>query len=99
MAILAHPISLGVKTREIQEQKIKKLKKIGLDGIEVYYPRHSANYTLWLKEIAKKYDLLISGGTDFHGENIKDIKLGTGFGNMKIPDQVYDNLLAHQQGT
>lgn len=43
-----------------------------------------------MKRLAEEFDLLISGGSDFHGENKPYIQLGTGKGNLHIPDSLLD---------
>lgn len=51
----------------------------GLKGIEVFHSSHSKEEMGYYLEIANKYNLLVSGGSDFHGESVKpDIELGTG---------------------
>jgi len=66
---------------------------MGLKGIEVYYPEHSQERTSLYIKIAKDYDLMITGGTDFHGSLKPDIKMGTGKGNFFVPYALYDKLL------
>lgn len=68
-AIQAHPYQLGMAD-EALEQLIAHLKSVGLDGIECYYPQHTPEMTQKYLEIARKYDLHISGGSDFHGEAV-----------------------------
>lgn len=82
--VLAHPISLELTPEEL-DKKIEYLVDNGLDGIEVYHSNHSpANVEEYLR-LAEKYNLLISGGSDYHGPSIKpDIELGTGKGNVKV---------------
>lgn len=60
----------------------------GLDGIEVYYPSHREAMREELLQIAKKYNLLVSGGSDFHG-NIAGRTLVPG---REVPQEVYDKL-------
>ena len=43
-------------------------------------------------DMAKRLDLLISGGTDFHGAMKPHIEIGTGYGNLKIPYSLLDNM-------
>ena len=79
--ILAHP-----KTLELSEKELlillKEMISYGLKGIEVYHSSHSQEEMSYYLEIANKYDLLISGGSDFHGKTVKpDIELGTGKNN------------------
>lgn len=92
LAILAHPISLRHKQYTETEAFLKEVKEIGLDGLEAYYSSHSLNYTKFLIKAAEKNNLLISGGSDFHGSTKPDTELGRGKGDLNIPDQVYINL-------
>lgn len=64
-AVIAHPINL-LRTNKLIPL-ILGLKEYGLTGLEVYYPTHSEKDIINLKEIAEKYDLFESGGSDFHG--------------------------------
>lgn len=82
--ILSHPVHLGLDVEELASL-IPKLKEHGLMGIEAYYPDHTPDNTALFLSLAKEHDLLVSGGTDFHGENKPKISIGVGFGNMDIP--------------
>ena len=95
LAIIAHPFSLGYSTYPEMGREILKLKAMGLDGLEVYYTSHNRYLTKWLLEFARTNDLLISGGSDFHGQTRSDIHLGSGSGNLNIPYSVYENLKKH----
>ena len=92
LAFLAHPFSLGFASYEPLGKEILKLKALGLDGIEVYYSKHSRYFTRWLDDFAGKHDLLVCGGSDFHGAAKPEIQLGRGLGNLKVPYTVYENL-------
>jgi len=85
--VLAHPVLLKLSLDEL-ENEVSNLKSFGLLGIEVYHTEHSPNDTLNYLEIAKKHSLVITGGTDYHGDKVKpEIKLGTGCnGNVNILD-------------
>jgi len=89
--VLAHPVSLKLPEEELFSY-IKQLKSSGLKGIEAYYTEHTKEFTEFLLDLAKELDLLITGGSDFHGENKPDIKLGVGFGNLKVPDECFTQL-------
>ena len=74
--VLAHPKSLELSEKEFLEL-LKEMINIGLMGIEVYHPSHSKEEVEYYLDIANKYNLLISGGSDYHGPNVKpDIELG-----------------------
>ncbi|MBR5369969.1 MAG: PHP domain-containing protein [Bacilli bacterium] len=79
--VLAHPYQLKM-TEEEFIPLLENMIKCGLRGIEVYHSNHSKEQMEYYKKIANKYDLLISGGSDYHGKILKpDIELGTGKNN------------------
>lgn len=72
---LAHPYQVGLDDEKL-EALVCQLKANGLEAIECFYPRHTPEQTAFYLELAQKYDLHITGGSDFHGERVKpDIKL------------------------
>ena len=71
---------------------IKSLKSAGLDGIEGYYTEYTPKMQKKYQNLAKRLDLKISGGTDFHGLMKPHIEIGTGLGNLKIPYSVLENM-------
>lgn len=82
--ILAHPLSYHMEWYELDDL-ILSLKRSGLMGIEAYYPTHTQYDTMQISEVAARYGLLLSGGSDFHGERKKNLELGTGYGNLFVP--------------
>ena len=83
--VLAHPKSLELSEKEFLVL-LKELINLGLKGIEVYHSSHTYEEMKYYLDIANKYNLLISGGSDYHGSSVKpDIDLGTGKNhNLKI---------------
>jgi len=78
LAILAHPYQLK-QNDEDTLKTIKRLIECGLDGIEVYHSNHTEDMRRKYLEIVKDLNLIYSGGSDYHGVNIKpDIELGYG---------------------
>ena len=74
--VLAHPGQIYKKIEV--ENIIKELKCFGLNGVEVYHPSHSAIDTNKFFNMAKKYKLSITGGSDFHGRaNFDDESIGS----------------------
>lgn len=67
---LAHPYQI-VLNGETLEELVKRLKGYGLDAVECYYPIHTPEQTAEYLSLAKKFDLHITGGSDFHGEKNK----------------------------
>ena len=68
--VLAHPKSLELREKEFLVL-LKDMISCGLKGIEVYHSSHTKEEMKYYLEIANKYDLLISGGSDFHGKTVK----------------------------
>ena len=72
---LAHPWQIGIDDDAL-DALVRRLKDMGLDAIECYYPRHTARMTAFYLDLTKKYNLHVTGGSDFHGERVKpDIEL------------------------
>ena len=67
---LAHPYQIGIADDALGVL-VKELKDFGLDAIECYYPRFTSKQQAFYLSLAKKYDLLVTGGSDFHGERVK----------------------------
>ena len=97
--VLAHPALLNIENDQKLDTLLQNLMKIGLAGIEVYYPGHSPQQIRQYTELARKYGLLITGGTDFHGTITPQIKMGSGKGSLFIPYLLYEKLLGAQAQT
>lgn len=80
--VLAHPYMLN------NDELIGELAGYGLDGIEVYYPEHSQSMVNFYRDLAASLNLLVTGGSDFHGSVKPDIKLGV----IKFPLELVDKL-------
>lgn len=91
LPILAHPLLYHLPDNELEEL-IAYLKAAGLVGLEAYHSTTSPENVKRLLLLAKKYQLLISGGSDFHGSNKPHIDLGTGMGNLHIHEEILRQL-------
>lgn len=89
--VLAHPL-LYKMSMERLEKLVSGLKKAGLAAIETRYTTHTASDTRRLKELAEKFGLMESGGSDFHGKNKPDVDLAVGHGNLCVPYEIYERL-------
>lgn len=85
--VLAHPYSLS------NQKLIPEFVKSGLMGLEGIYPEHSLSQVAHYKKLAREYDLLITGGSDFHGE----AKPGVEIGIAKIPYALIEALKKSRQ--
>ena len=77
IAVLAHPGGLGTRER------VRVLVDAGLDGLEVLHPSHSWEDSQRLDALATEFDLVRSGGSDWHGAPDGSRTLGM----MKVPGQ------------
>ena len=91
--VLAHPALLNIENDQKLDALLQNLMNIGLAGIEVYYPGHSPQQIQQYKELAEKYGLLMTGGTDFHGSIMPEIKMGSGDGDLFVPYNLYEELM------
>jgi predicted metal-dependent phosphoesterase TrpH len=86
---------LGFRDSASEEKFISELRDGGLGGIEVFHSDHRPQDMERYAGIARKYNLAVTGGSDFHGEVKPQISLGTGYnGNLNIPKSVLDQLRA-----
>lgn len=89
--ILAHPVLYGF-SKEVLEKLVSELKEAGLMGIEAIYSTYTLSDERDIRALASKYDLCLSGGSDFHGSNKPDIDLATGKGHLFVPDEVLSDI-------
>jgi predicted metal-dependent phosphoesterase TrpH len=78
VAVLAHPIALRLAAPEL-DALLADLVRDGLRGLECYYSSHSPEQTALYLSLARKHGLVVTGGSDFHGERVKqDVEIGRG---------------------
>lgn len=91
LAFFAHPVLCHMNHDRLRFF-VRDLKEAGLTGMEAIYSMNTPGDERNIKKLAAEFDLLISGGSDFHGENKPYIHLGTGKGNLRIPESILDNI-------
>jgi predicted metal-dependent phosphoesterase TrpH len=92
LAFLAHPLRYNMEYEEI-DVMLANLKSFGLDGMEVYYYNHNKLQQKKLLLSAKKYNLLRSGGSDFHGYEKQDGRdIGRGLYGPLVPDEALEEM-------
>ena len=94
--VLAHPIIYRLPTPEL-EALVDTLISYGLRGIETIYSSHSKQDENYLRGLAKRKGLIITGGSDFHGKPKPAINMGIGRGNLRIPYSILENLREEQK--
>ena len=91
VAVLAHPTWIKDGGQGLLGC-VTALKEAGLDGVEVHYSTHSKSQTSGYLELAMRLDLLVTGGSDFHGITKPDIEVGYGRGDLKVHPRLLDPL-------
>ena len=84
VAVLAHPFLSMDET--LLRSFLPQAAEAGLDAMEVYYSKYDEETTRLAVQIAREFGILPSGGSDYHGSNKPDISMGTGRGDLRIPD-------------
>jgi len=89
IASLAHP----VRVKGDVAAMMPELRDAGLNAIEAYHSDHGARETELYLGLAKRYGLMVTGGSDFHGAPKPEVLLGTGCaGNLHLPDDLVEKL-------
>ncbi len=89
--VLAHPTWTRCEGEPLYDL-CASLKDAGLLGLEVFYSTHDRRHTSRYLALAKRLDLLVTGGSDFHGAANPAIRVGRGKGNLKVPAALLEPL-------
>jgi predicted metal-dependent phosphoesterase TrpH len=89
--ILAHPILYRMSDTRL-EALVARLKQVGLVGIEAIYATYTLAEERQIRKLAAKYDLCISGGSDYHGDAKPGLEMGTGYGKLFVPEDILNAL-------
>jgi len=90
-------IALPASSSSELENLLIHLKDLGLNGIEVYHSTHSDEDKKKLNLLAKKYNLFPTGGSDFHGAHKPGLNIGIGYGDLKVPYTILEDILAQNK--
>lgn len=88
MVFIPHIFEYRENSHKILDYILENYK---IDGIECYYTTFTQEQHKFLLDLCKKRNLLISGGSDYHGSFKPDVDMATGFGNLKIPESIIKN--------
>ncbi|NOQ22932.1 MAG: PHP domain-containing protein [Candidatus Aegiribacteria sp.] len=75
LPVMAHPGYIEMDSKTLRSL-FERMKGSGLAGIEVYYPSHTASMITTLKAFAREFQLVLTGGTDYHGRSNEATPLG-----------------------
>jgi 3',5'-nucleoside bisphosphate phosphatase len=89
MAVAAHPLDI-----EQLDEVLPRLERDGLDGLECYYPGYDPTRIEQLVSLARRYSLVPTGGSDYHGFPMAGMsEVGNEPGTVDVPPEVFDELL------
>jgi len=93
VAVLAHPMEMKLG-ETMMESLVEEWKQQGLVGVEVYHPSAQNNHAAFLYALARRLGLLVTGGSDFHGEAVRRTVIGEGLDRWKTMESDVGALLA-----
>ena len=91
IAVAAHLHLIKLPDDQLREY-LKSLIPYGLDGVEGYYSDYTPDMAQRYRTMAKELGLVISGGSDYHGDNKPHIAMGKGRGQLEVPYSVLEGL-------
>ncbi len=94
--VLAHPHTLEIRDPAELDDFVGRLKADGLGGIEAYYLSDSRCPVEFYREIAQRFDLCLTGGSDYHGPVKPEVAIGTGRGKTRLPYHLVEELKARR---
>lgn len=93
--ILAHPHTLNINRAAEMADLLTELSKAGLVGLEAIYSSYRQHERDGYADLARRFGLVPSGGSDYHGSYKPGLDLGRGYGDLVVPDSVVDDLRRH----
>lgn len=97
VAVLAHPLTLGLGPAAL-DAAVAELAGAGFAGIEAVYGRYTRDERAALGDLAHRHGLVATGGSDYHGTVKDDLSVGSGQGDLRVPDDVLEELAARRPG-
>jgi predicted metal-dependent phosphoesterase TrpH len=91
VAVIAHPISLGLKGPGLRAH-LSACKDQGVAGIEAWHPNHDVKQCHAFEKMARDLGMIVTGGSDYHGDHMPQRRLGLTAGGREIPDSLLDTL-------
>lgn len=94
--VLSHPHTLGLTTATEMAEVLTRLIRAGLVGLEALYSNYRRHEREGYADLARRFDLVPSGGSDYHGTYKPGLSLGSGYGDLVVPDHVLEELRGHR---
>ncbi|MEA1903447.1 MAG: PHP domain-containing protein [Actinomycetota bacterium] len=93
--VLAHPHTLGVHRSHEMAALLNRLRSAGLVGLEAIYATYRRHEREGYADLARRFGLVPSGGSDFHGTYKPGLELGIGYGDLVVRESTLEELRAH----
>ena len=93
--ILAHPHTLGVHRASDMAEVLTRLRAAGLVGLEAVYSAYRRHERDGYADLARRFGLIPSGGSDYHGSYKPGLDLGSGYGDLSVPASMLEELRGH----
>jgi len=97
-AVIAHPVSLGLQGPALRTF-VASCADQGLSGLEAWHPNHTLKESHRFERLAASLGLIVTGGSDFHGEHIPNRRLGQSTATREVPDALAAPFLFGEPGT
>lgn len=79
------------------DEAMADLQKLGLEGLEGYYGEYRASEQTYFTRLAARLGMVVTGGSDYHGAHKPGLRLGSGRGGLKVPDDLLERLETQQR--
>lgn len=91
VAAVAHPHTIATTSADFTAS-FEAFAESGIDGVECHYAEYTPEQRERLAATAERLGLVPTGGSDYHGDHRPGVAVGTGRGNLRVPDDVVDRL-------
>lgn len=93
--ILAHPHTLNIDRAPEMADLLQRLRGSGLVGLEAQYSAYQQHERDGYAHLARRFGLVPSGGSDYHGSYKPGLGLGNGYGDLVVPESTLEELRKH----
>lgn len=90
--VLAHPHTLGINRAAAMADLLNRLKSAGLVGLEAFYSSYRRHEREGYADLARRFGLVPSGGSDYHGSYKPGLELRIGYGDLNVPEACLEEL-------
>jgi predicted metal-dependent phosphoesterase TrpH len=97
--VLAHPHTLGINRAREMAEVLDRLVAAGLVGLEAMYAAYHRHEREGYADLARRFGLVVSGGSDYHGTYKEGLELGRGYGDLEVPETILEGLREQREGT